>query len=56
MGTGSQWMKEEDEVLAHAWLATTEDSITGTGQKSSAFWKHVFEIWNGHLLPLHLIS
>jgi len=38
-------MKEEDKGLAHAWLAASEDSFTGTGQKSSAFWMHVFEIW-----------
>jgi len=38
-------MKEEDEALAHAWLATSEDLFTGMGQKSSTFWKHVFEIW-----------
>ena len=38
-------MKEEDKGLAHAWLAASEDPFTGIGQKSNAFWKHVFEVW-----------
>ena len=39
------WEKEEDEALSRAWVAASEDSITGIGQKASKFWSRVFEIY-----------
>ena len=37
MGSGVTWEKEEDDSLARSWVAASEDSITGTGQKASKF-------------------
>ena len=51
MGSGVTWEKEEDEALARSWVAASEDSITGTGQKASKFWGRVFEIYVGLLCP-----
>jgi hypothetical protein len=46
MGSGVTWDKEEDEALSWAWVAASEDAITGTGQKASKFWSRVvFEIY-----------
>ena len=50
VGSGVTWEKEEDEALARSWVAASEDSITGTGQKASKFWGRVFEIYVG-LIP-----
>ena len=50
MGSSVMWEKEEDEALARSWVAASEDSITGTGQKASKFWGRVFEIYVG-LIP-----
>ena len=50
MGLVVTWEKEEDEALAQSWVAASEDSITGTGQKASKFWGRVFEIYVG-LIP-----
>ena len=43
--SGVMWEKEEDEALSRAWVAASEDAITGTGQKASKFWSRVFEIY-----------
>ena len=51
MGSGVMWEKEEDEALARSWVAASEDSITGTGQKASKFWGQVFEIYVLGLIP-----
>jgi hypothetical protein len=45
MGSGVTWEKEEDEALSRAWVAASEDAITGTDQKASKFWSRVFEIY-----------
>ena len=45
MGSGVTWEKEEDEALSRAWVAASEDAITGTGQKASKLWRRVFEIY-----------
>ena len=45
MGFSVTWEKEKDEALSQAWLAASEDAITGTGQKASKFWSRVFEIY-----------
>jgi hypothetical protein len=50
MGLVVTWEKEEDEALAQSWVAASEGSITGTGQKASKFWGWVFEIYVG-LIP-----
>ena len=48
MGSGVMWWeKEEDKTLAWSWVAASEDSITGTGQKVSKYWGRVFEIYVG---------
>ena len=44
MGSGVTWEKEEDWALARSWVAASEDSITGTGQKASKFWGRLLEI------------
>ena len=50
MGSGVMWEKEEDKALSRAWVAASEDAITGTGQKASKFWSRVLEI-NVELIP-----
>ena len=51
MGSGVTWEKEEDEALSRAWVAASEDAITGTGQKASKFWSRVlFEMYD-ELIP-----
>ena len=48
MGSSSAtwwWGKEEDEALSQAWVAASEDTITGTGQKASKFCSRVFKIY-----------
>ena len=45
MGHGSCWTKVHDGALCKAWLAASEDSINGTGQKAKSFWSSVFEVW-----------
>ena len=37
MGSNVMWEKEEDEALTLSWIAASEDSITGTGQKAKKF-------------------
>ena len=44
MGRGSCWTKVHDGALCKAWLAASEDSINGTGQKAKSFWSSVFEV------------
>ena len=45
MGSGVTWEKEEDEALSRAWVAASEDAITGIGQKASKLWSRVFDIY-----------
>lgn len=37
------WQQDGDKALCKAWLNTSQDPETGTGQKSSTFWKRVHE-------------
>jgi hypothetical protein len=46
MAKGKNYSSAEDEFLARAWKNTSEDSIVGTDQKSSAFWKRVQADYN----------
>jgi hypothetical protein len=41
MGKGKAYTVTEDNHLCTAWVATSEDLITGTGQKKDAFWKSI---------------
>jgi hypothetical protein len=41
MGKGKAYTAVEDQHLCTAWVATSEDPITGTGQKKDAFWKSI---------------
>jgi hypothetical protein len=41
MGKGKAYTVVEDQHLCTAWVATSEDPITGTGQKKDAFWKSI---------------
>jgi len=36
MGSGVTWEKEEDEALSRAWVAASEDAITGTCLRKQA--------------------
>ena len=41
MPKGKSWAGAEDECLCHAWLRSSEDPITGTGQKKDSFWNAI---------------
>jgi len=41
MGKGKAYTAAEDQHLCTAWVITSEDPITGTGQKKDAFWKSI---------------
>jgi hypothetical protein len=41
MGKGKAYTAAEDQHLCTAWVVTSEDPITGTGQKKDAFWKSI---------------
>lgn len=43
MGRGKAWTSSEDEQLCQSWLVTSEDPLTGTGQKAGWFWERVHE-------------
>jgi hypothetical protein len=45
MGSVVTWEKKEDKALSQAWVAASEDAISGTGQKASKLWRRVFEIY-----------
>jgi hypothetical protein len=52
MGSGVMWEKEENEALSWAWVAASEDAITGIGgQKASKFWSRLFEIYVELVIP-----
>ena len=53
MPRGSAWTQQEDETLCRAWLAASEDPITGTGQKKDTFWSSILRNFNS-LLPADL--
>ena len=42
MGHGKGWNIEENEVLARAWIATSEDPIHGVNQKGKRFAEEIF--------------
>jgi hypothetical protein len=41
MGKGKAYTAAEDQHLCTAWVASSEDPITGTGEKKDAFWKSI---------------
>ncbi len=40
-GKGKAYKPVEDLHLCNAWIVTSEDPITGTGQKKDSFWKSI---------------
>ncbi len=49
MGKGKAYTAAEDQHLCTAWVATSEDPITGTGQKKDAFWKSIMAAFSAYL-------
>jgi hypothetical protein len=43
---GKNFTIAEDQQLCRSWLNVSQDPVTGTGQKVTAFWKRVFEHYN----------
>lgn len=46
LGRGKGFQVEEDERLCRCWIQVTNDSIVGTGQKSTDFWNRVEGLYN----------
>ena len=49
MGRGKEWKPEEDQHLAEAWVAVSEDAgetdVKGTNQDGDVFWKRVYDLF-----------
>jgi hypothetical protein len=41
LGKGKAYTAVDDQQFCTTWVITSEDSITGTGQKKDAFWKSI---------------
>jgi hypothetical protein len=46
---GKGWTESEMILLCHSWLAVSEDSSVGTGQKAETFWGRVLQQMNQSL-------
>lgn len=45
MGRGNKWTSDEDELLCRAWIAVSEDPLSGTGQKAGKFWRRIHDFY-----------
>ncbi|EEY54269.1 uncharacterized protein PITG_07877 [Phytophthora infestans T30-4] len=51
MGKGREWSDEDTVPLCLSWLETSEDPITGTGQKKDTVYSRVYQHWLEHKNP-----
>ena len=48
MGKGREWSDSETLQLCKSWMAVSQNSSTGSGQKKASFSKEVFDHWTLH--------
>lgn len=49
MGHGSTWKNDENDGLARAWLAVSENPIVGTNQTGTQMWEAIFKHFSSAL-------